>query len=86
MRKRSANTSKSMLPCGRGAFSSKSGGFKKKSEDIQIKHENDTKIDHKTADRFIKNQFQKLCGKLLKYIIINTRILWISDPFFDQFA
>ena len=86
MRKRSANTSKSMLPCGRGASLSKSAGFKNIPEDVQIKHNNDTKIDHKTVDRFIRNQFQKWCGKLLKYIIINTRTLWIADPILDQCA
>ena len=82
MRKRSANTSKNMLPCGRGAFLSKSAGFK----NIPVKHENDTNIYHKTVDRFIKNQFQKWCGKLLKYITINTGFLWIVDPMLYQFA
>ena len=59
MRKRSANTSKNMLPCRRGALLSKSAGFKKIPENVQIKHENDTNIDHKTIDQFIKNEFQK---------------------------
>ena len=59
MRKRSANTSNSMLPCERGAFLSKSAGFKNIPDDVQIEHENDTDIDHKTVNRIIKNQFQK---------------------------
>ena len=59
MRKRSAKTSKTMLPCRRGALLAKSASFKKVPEDIQIKHEIYAKIDPKTIEKPIQNSSHK---------------------------
>ena len=48
-----------MLPCRRGALLSKSAGFQKIPEDVQIKHENDAKIAPKTVEKPVENPFPK---------------------------
>jgi hypothetical protein len=59
IRKRSAKTSQSMLPCRRGALLAKSASFKKIPEDIQINHEILTKIYQKNIKKTIQNPSQK---------------------------
>ena len=48
-----AKTSKTMLPCRRGALLAKAAGFKKIPEDIQIKHEKHANIYAKTIEKSI---------------------------------
>ena len=43
-----------MLPCRRGALLATAAGFKKKPEDIQIKHEIDANNTSKTIEKQIK--------------------------------
>ena len=57
--KRSVKTSKTMLPCRRGALLAKSASFKKIPEDFQIKHEVYAKINPKTLEKTIKPLSQK---------------------------
>jgi hypothetical protein len=59
IRKQSAKTSKTMLPCRRGALLAKSASFKNIPEDIEIKHEIHTKIYPKAIQKTIKNPSQK---------------------------
>jgi hypothetical protein len=78
IRKRSVSASKTMLPCRRGALLAKSACFKKKLEDIQIKHANDIQIYPKIIKKPIQNVWPKRFEKIVPNIIGNTTNLAIS--------
>jgi hypothetical protein len=72
MRKRSVETSKTMLPCRRGALLATSACFKNTPDDIPIKHANDIQIYPKTIKKPIQKVSQKLVEKIVAILFENT--------------
>jgi hypothetical protein len=82
IRKRSVKTSKTMLPCRRGALLAKSACFKKTPDDIPIKHANDIQIHPKTINKPVQNVSQKWVAKIVARIFENTTGLAIYGSCF----
>ena len=84
MRKRGVKTSKTMLPCGRGALLAKATSFKKIPEDVQINHEIDAKNTPKTIENKLESNPKNYAGEYRKISLKISPTLQFGIPFWSQ--